>query len=298
MTTEKTNYTNVVKDITDANATNANAENANATNTNAKTSTKKSVEYGMGFDGSESIKWQPETFEAFGKTTRMNSADLSRKIYSHFKQTFHELKGCNVVILANGQIAVELYFERNTEPLPDGKILNLDSLIEPVASNSKTNLYECMQVAQNRRMGKAFTLNNETKLLLSKFMYGGKNANLPNNNRVWGNENVLREVHIPVNDPYRRGYNTDRILVRVAGLDIRKVLQELYGRDIVTKTEANEAGDINYRSDAKYELRFIKAMTDGSFIVNIEQFDSSAIEKIFMQENPIPQQYLGVQMYN
>lgn len=282
MATEKTIFTNVVTD------------GETTTNTNSK----NPVEYGMDFNGSEFIKWQPETFEAFGKTTRMNSADLSRKIYSHFKQTFHELKGCNVVILANGQIAVELYFERNTEPLPDGKIMNLDSLIDPVGSSSRTNLYERMQVTQNRRMGKAFTLNNETKLLLSKFMYGGKNANLPNNNKVWGNENVLREVHIPVNDPYRRGYNTDRILVRVAGLDIRRVLQELYGRDIITKTEANESGDINYRSEAKYEIRFIKAMADGSFVVNIEQFDSAAIEKIFMQENPVPQQYLGVQMYN
>lgn len=282
MATEKTIFTNVV---TDGEATNNN--------------TKNPVEYGMDFDGTETIKWQPETFEAFGKTTRINSADLSRKICAHFKQTFHELKGCNMVVLPNGQIAVELFFERNTEPLPDGKIMNLDSLIDPVGTGStKANLYERMQVTQNRRMGKAFTLNNETKLLLSKFMFGGKNANLPNNNKVWGNENILREVHIPVNDPFRRGYNTDRILVRVTGLDIRRILQEMYGRDIVTKTVSNESGDTNYRSEARYEVRFIKAMVDGSFIMNIEQFDSAAIEKIFMQENPIPQQYLGVQMYS
>ena len=286
MATEKTIFTNVVADVV--------PEGAETTTNN----TKNPIEYGMNFDGSETIKWQPETFEAFGKTTRINSADLSRKIYSHFKQTFHELKGCNMVVLPNGQITVELYFERNTEPLPDGKIMNLDSLIDPVGSGARANLYERMQVTQNRRMGKTFTLNNETKLLLSKFMFGGKNANMPNNNKVWGNENVLREVHIPVNDPYRRGYNTDRILVRVSNFDIRRILQELYGRDIVTKTVANEAGDTNYRSEARYEVRFIKGMVDGSFIMNIEQFDSAAIEKIFMQENPIPQQYLGVQMYN
>lgn len=282
MATEKTKFTNVVSD------------GEVTTNNN----TKNPIEYGMEFDGSESIKWQPEPFEAFGKTTRKNSAELSREIYAHFSQTFHELKGCNMVVLANGQIAVEMFFERNTEALPDGKIMNLDSLVDPVGSGSRANLYERMQVTQNRRMGKTFTLNNETKLLLSKFMYGGKNANLPNNNKVWGNENVLREVHIPVTDPYRRGYNTDRILVRVSGLDIRRILQELYGRDIVTKTVANESGDTNYRSEARYEVRFIKAMVDGSFIMNIEQFDSAATEKIFMQENPIPQQYLGVQMYS
>ena len=282
MATEKTNFSNVVTD-TEA-----------VTNNNPK----NPIEYGMGFDGSESIKWQPETFEAIGKTTRINSAELSRKIYAHFKQTFHELRGCNMVVLPNGQIAVEMFFERNTEPLPDGKIMNLDSLVDPVGAGSRNNLYERMQVTQNRFRGKTFTLNNETKLLLSKFMYGGKNANMPNNNKVWSNENVLREIHIPVTDPFRRGYNTDRILMRVSSLDIHRILQELYGRDIITKTVANESGDTNYRSEARYEVRFIKANTDGTFIMNIEQFDTAAIEKIFMQENPIPQQYLGVQMYS
>lgn len=281
MATETTNFINVVSDgkVTENN------------------NTKNPIEYGMGFDGSESIKWQPETFEAFGKTTRINSAELSRKIYNHFKQTFHELKGVNLVAMPN-QIAVEMYFERNTEPLPDGKIMNLDSLIDPVGSGAKNNMYERMNVVQNRRMGKTFTLNNETRLLLSKFMYGGKNANMPNNNKVWGNENVLRETHIPTNDPFLRGYNTERILVRVSNFDIRRILQELYGKDIVTKTVANETGDTNYRSEARYEVRFVKYANDGTFVMNIEQFDSAAIEKIFMQENPIPQQYLGVQMYN
>ena len=280
MATEKTSFINVVSD-------------GEVTNNN----TKNPIEYGMDFDGSESLKWQPESFEAFGKTTRINSAELSRKICAYFSQTFHELKGCNMVVQPNGQIGVELYFERNNESLPSGKIMNLDSLVEPVGS-SRANLYERMQVTQNRRLGKTYTLNNETRLLLSKFMYGGKAANLPNNNKVWGNEGTLREIHIPVNDPFRRSMNTDRILIRVSNLDIRRILQELYGRDIVTKTVANESGDTNYRSEARYEVRFIKANVDGSFIMNIEQFDSAAIEKIFMQENPIPQQYLGVQMYS
>jgi len=279
MATENTIFTNVVSE-------------GEITNNN----TKNPVEYGNGFDGTEALKWQPETFEAFGKTTRVNSADLSRKICAYFKQTFHEVKGCNMRLLPNGQIAVDLFFERNTESLPAGKIMNLDSLIDPVSG--KGNLYERMQVTQNRRAGKAFTLNNETKLLLSKFMFGGKNANLPNNNKVWGNAEVLSEVHIPVTDPFHRAYNTDRILVRVSGFDIRRLVQEIYGRDIITKTVANESGDTNYRSEARYEVRFIKGLADGSFVMNIEQFDSAAIEAIFMKENPVPQQYLGVQMYS
>lgn len=283
MATEKTNYTNVFRDTEVA------EKNSN---------TKNPVVYDMDFDGSEFVKWQPESFEAFGKTTRMNSAELSRKIYAHFKQTFHELRGVNIIILPNAQIAVEMFFERNTEALPDGKIMNLDCLVDPVGSGAKRNMYESMQVVQNRFHGNTYELNKETKLLLAKYMYGGVNANLPNNKKVWGDKAVHREVHIPVTDQFRRAYNTDRIMIRVSGLDIRRILQELYGKDIVTKTVVNEADDVNYRSEARYEVRFIKANVDGTFVMNIEQFDSAAVEKIFMQENPMPQQYLGIQMYN
>lgn len=282
MATEKTIFTNVVR-------------NEEATTNN---NPKNPITYRDNFKGTEELKFQPETFEAFGKTTRMNSAELSRKIYAHFKQTFHELRGCNLFVMPNGQISVEMFFERNTEPLPDGKIMNLDSLIEPVGAGSRNNLYDRMQVTQNRFRGKTFTLNNETKLLLSKFMYGGKNANMPNNNKIWGNETILREVPIPTNDPFIKGHNTHRILVRVANLDIHRILQEIYGHSMVTKTVAKESGDTNYRSEARYEVRFIKANIDGTFIMNIEQFDSAAIEKIFVQENPLPQMYLGVQMYS
>ena len=275
MATEKTIFTNVV---TDGETTNNN--------------TKNPVEYGLGFDGSESLKWQPETFEAFGKTARINSAELSSKICAHFRQTFHEIKGCNVWIQNNGQIAVDLFFERNTDELPSGKIMNLESLID----NKGGDLFDRVQVTQNRKLGKVFALNNETKLLLSKFMYGGKNANLPNNTKVWGS--VVSEVHIPVADPFRRVYNTDRILVKVTGLDIRRIVQEIYGRDIVTKTVADESGDTNHRDNALYEIRFIKAMPDGSFIMNIEQFSVEAAQEIFIKENPAPQQYLGIQMYS
>ena len=302
MATEKTILNNVVSYVADdeqtTNATDTNTtEDANPQQKNSKSENNR-IDYAMGFDGSEEIKWKPEVFEAFGKTIRMNSAELSRKIYAHFKQTFHELKGCNISILPNSQISVDLYFEKNLEPVPDGKIKNLDSLIEPSSSGPKKNLYECMQVANNRRLGKIFTLNNETRLLLSKFMYGGSKVNLPDS-KVWENETVQREVHIPVtNDPFIRSYNTDRILVRISGIDIRKILQELYGKTIVYKTVTDEHGDINFTANAMYEVRVMKGLPDGTFIMNIEQFDKDAIEKIFMKENPIPQHYLGVQMYN
>jgi hypothetical protein len=277
MATEKTIFNNVVTD----DETNAGVNN-----------TKYPIEYGQDFDGTEELQWQPESFEAFGKTTRIDSAELASKICAHFKQTFHELKGCNLIAHPGNQIAVELYFERNTEECPRDKIMNLESLID----GSSKNLFHRQQAVNNRREGKTFTLNNETKLLLSKFMFGGKNVNLPNS-KVWTRDDTIREIHIPVQSSYYKGYNAERILIRVSNLDIRKILQEMYGYDIVTKTVANENADMNFRSLARYEVHFIKSLADGRFIMNIDQFDSAAIEKIFMQENPVPQQYIGVQMY-
>jgi hypothetical protein len=286
MATEKTNFTNVV---TESN------ENSNEAGTNQN---KSNVPYdNTDFDGTEAIKWQPTPFIAFGKTTRVNSAELAHMISTEFKKTFHDLRGCNIIALPNNQFAVELYFEQNTEPLPEGKIINLKSMIDPV-NTGDNNLYYRQQVVQNRKSGRTFTLNNETRLLLSRFMYGGKNANKPNDKK-WNSEAVVKEIHIPANDPYMyRGRNIERAMLRVTNLDLRRILQELYGHDMVFKTVADADGDMNYRSIAYYEPRFIKANTDGTFIMNIEQFDKKEVENIITRENPIPQYaFLGVRMY-
>ena len=269
----------------------------NVVNEGEPVATKTPISYGHEFEGTEKLKWQPEPFEAFGKTTRMNSAELARKIHGYFKETFHEVIGCNLVYHpTSGQILVELFFERNTLPLESGKIINLDSLIDTSGnSGSNKNIYEQVQAVQNRFTGNVYTLNNETKLLLSKFMYGGEKANLPTNGKWKDN---IHQVKLPANDPYRRTYGTDRIMIKVTGLDIRTILREIYGRYIITKTEVSETEDRNFRSEALYEARFIKPLFDGSFTMNIDQFDADSVKEIFIKENPMPQQYAGVQMYS
>jgi hypothetical protein len=252
------------------------------------------------FDGSEELEWQPAPFKAFGKTTRITSAELAAMISTEFKKTFHEVRGCRITPVPNNNFITELFFERNNEPLPDGKIMNLESLIDPIGAGGSNNLYYRQQVVQNRKLGKTYTLNNETKLLLSKFMFGGKYANKPNDKK-WTNESVMNEVHISAagNDIMYRGRNMERIFIRVV-LDLRRVLQELYGREIITKTISGPDGDTNYRGVASYEPRFIKmSQTDPSFILNIEQFDRTEVEKIIARENPAQfyQNIGGIQMY-
>ena len=196
MATVKTKFTNVVRREEENNTGNQ----------------KNPVKYDNGeFKGTEELEFQSEPFEAFGKTTRLNSGKLAKKIYDHFKQSFHDLRGCNLFIAPNCAICVEMFFEYNTEPVPEGKIKNLVSFND-LKNKATTNLFDRVKATDNRFNGKTFSLNNETKLLLSKFMYGGDKANQPNNEKVWSNKDVVREVPIPATDPFRRTYNTNRIL--------------------------------------------------------------------------------------
>lgn len=230
------------------------------------------------------LEWAPIPFKAFGRTTRVRSDVLSKFIYGEFRKTFHDIRGVNIAYV-NGNFVLELYFENNTEEMKQGTIKNLDNLVvsnHPIGNN---NLLARKRIVNNRINGKTYTLTDETKLLLSDLMYGGREQNKPNNNR-WNQ--FIQEVHVPTNDPFFR--RSERILLRVVGLDFRRVLQKLYGRLMVTETVAQGNGkDVNYRSIAYYEPRYIKANADMTFIMNIECFDKAAVEEFTVRENPIAQ---------
>jgi hypothetical protein len=262
----------------------AKAEAAEKSN-NAEGGEKKKIEMVGSIPADAFLQWSPTPFKAFGATTRINSGVLARMIYASFRKTFHDLRGANIAFI-NGNFVLELYFENNTENMKEGSIRNLVNLVAPDPNNGSntTNLYVRKRIVNNRNYGKTFTLNDETKLLLSDFMYGGRDNNKPTSNR-WNN--YIHEVHIPISDAYyRRG---ERILLRVVGLDLRKVLQMLYGRLMVTETISQGNGkDMNYRAVAFYEPRYIKACTnDPTFILNIEQFDKGAVEEFTARENPV-----------
>ena len=231
------------------------------------------------------LQWTPAAFKAFGCTTRVRSDVLAKMIYGAFSKTFHDRRGANIAFM-NGNFVLELYFENNTEELKSGAIMNLVNLVAPTPNNvSGTNLLARKRVVNNRVNGKTYTLNDETKLLLSDFMYGGRENNKPTSNR-W--HQFIQEVHVPTTDPFFR--SSERILLRVVGLDFRKVLQMLYGRLMVTETVAQGNGkDVNYRAVAYYEPRYIKANADMTFIMNIEQFDKGAVEEFTVRENPLAQ---------
>ena len=225
------------------------------------------------------LEWAPETFKSFGRIARTRNDELCKAIVARLRLTFHDVRGMNLVHTGGNNFMVELFFEKNTEPMPEGKITNLINLVEPMPATSMggNNLLARKRIVNNRIDGKTFTLNDETKLLLSDFMFGGREHNKPNSGN-W-NKNIS-EIHIPNYEPMVFGSRrAERVLVVVRGLDIRKLIQLLYGRTMVTHTVEQGNNTVNYTSNANYELRFIKFNTDATFTLNIEE--------ITVKENPV-----------
>lgn len=239
------------------------------------------------------LKWEPIEFQSFGRISRMTSDELARKIKFAYMETFHDLKGVNVIYTPAG-FEVQLYFEYNPDQVPEGKIRNLVNLTAP--TNTGKNLYYKNQVIQHKVNGESFTLNDETKLLLSDCMFGGREANKPKDPK-W--KNYIKEVHVPLgyNNPFFKPKNATRVMIKVTGLDIRKILQKLYGDDMIVKTINDGDSDMNVHAKAMYEIRYIKGTSNGTFIVNIEQFDVGATQQIVAQENPQIQNTTGIVYY-
>lgn len=240
------------------------------------------------------LDFEPITFEAFGKTTRVNSYELAKMIREMFQKKFHDVIGCNIV-WDGRNFNTTLFFQNNTEPIPDGKIKNLINLQSNEGINSRS-LWDRNQFVQRKVAGDTFALNDATKLLLSDFMYGGRQANKPNNKKAWSQNTFERKV--PASPLlYQRG--AENIIIGVTGLDIKVICHKLYGNTIVTSTEYDEEGSAynNQSKGAFYELRFGKLMQDGSVMINIEQFDRQKVEELTKKENPQIAMYTGVQMF-
>lgn len=287
----KTSVKNVV--TTDSNDTTV-VENANP-------ATEKKITMVGKLPLGAHLDWAPITFESFGRTTRVTNDELSRKIYAAFSESFHDLIGANITCTPGGNggsnFNLELFFEQNTDPRPAGKIENLVNLTSP---NGAKGLFAKNQIVQNRVNNKNFTLNDETRMLLSEFMYGGKDHNKYSDAKTWSK--WIRQIPIPVraySDPFYR--NGDRIVICVGGLDLRRVLQKLYGKEMVISTSTSADGTIvNNTATAFYEVRFIKMSQNGNgtFIMNIEQFDKGAVEFYTARENPQMVQNTGIVYYN
>ena len=249
------------------------------------------TQYQYGFTNNTELRWEPASFYGFGRIMRTTNKDLSLLIKEYYARTFHDIRG--VFIGWDGrQFITSIYFSKNMEMKPDNKIENLVDI--SVAPKGQTSYYALRQALDNKVAGKRYTLNDETKLLLSDICFGGRQNAKPQNAKFWNA--AIKEIWVPAGDIF---YNprAGQLVLSVSGcFDIHRILSKLFGRRMVVETskvkdqQTGEIMDENKYSDAGFEARFIKPVLFNDpnvFIMHIEQFDKAAVEKFNATENPI-----------
>jgi hypothetical protein len=156
------------------------------------------------------------------------------------------------------------------------------------------------RVIRNKAIGRTYELNDETKLLLSDFMRGGRKANMPNS-KNWAR--CVSEIHYPNNTISWNGipqYNGgDDMLIVVRGFDIYALLRLIYGSDMVTMTNHSVDGkEVNIHATAFYAIQYIKTNVKGLPVFVVTQADKEAVERESIAENPYMSQNIGVQMFS
>ena len=262
-------------------------------NEQPKKEKKKIVEYEYGINSESKLTFEHEEFKAFGRFTRITNKDLSLLIKSYLTTILHDLRG--VMIMFDGvNLDTRLYFQKNTAELPNNKIPRIVDLTKP--SNDKS-IFARQKAIYNAKNQNIYTLNDATRVLLSDFMYGGRDANKPKSNRWNDNINQMDMMNglQQTNPNYLQFYaqNVHDIYVEVKGIDLNRLIKVIYGNEMVigsTIKHSKDSGDkvINHMSsNAMYMTRFAKPSNrePGVFYIQIEQFDADSIEAISDSED-------------
>ena len=225
-------------------------------------------------------------FKAIGEIMRISNTELCAIINSYFRPIFHDYVGSYIIPDISGMARTELAFEHNPEPIDgDSKIANVVDL-----TNTHVNdLYARARAIQYRSMGKHYTLNPETKLLLSDIMYGGRDGNKATDDKRW--KQNLREQPQTLNSihPNLIRPDTEHSYVIVSNVDLKLLVREIFGHTMVISTK-NTNGEVeNINAKAYYEVRIAKILPGANnFMLDIIRFDVGGVQQESAKENPYP----------
>lgn len=234
------------------------------------------------------LDWAPRPFDSFGRSTRINSKDLAVMIRSQYQLSFYDCIGC-IIECTNGTFNTTLFFQDKEGKPGDGQIKNLVNVANSQTAYRSNNLYYGMRNLNKRMAGKTYELTDETKILLSDVMYGGRHGK-----RKW-NELVTERV-LRSNQNYYAN-NASQIIVAVTGFNLNYLCRKLFGNRMVTETVREGDKIVNKTAEAKYECLLSNVLQDGSFMIHIDQFDPDKVDKLIRIENPNFIQQTGILMY-
>lgn len=225
----------------------------------------------------------PEEFEVFAKTLHIRSSELCAKITARFKSVFTDYTGTWIEPTGNGKFNVTLIFEKDGSGSTNAKI-NALSFVNKKATSTERFGYG-MDTLAKYKSGKTYELTEDAKDILTPYMTGWFQQQKSKNK--W--DQVYMERRVPA-DRFRYNQQSERVLFMInQSVDINRLLTLIYGNKIVVSTVEDNGKIINKTRDCHYNARINRYTTDGmDIILNIEQFDYSAIEEIVRKENPIP----------
>lgn len=202
----------------------------------------------------------PQPFPTSAKISFMSQAELSMAIKDYLSSFMNDIDGV-MVHTVNGSVAVEVFMAKNTSN-PEGKIESLEEVI-PASRDRKQlaglNYAEKMGIVSDIKAGRKYNVSDDTKKIFANFVFNSylekKNGKMimPVDSKHWTeSRNNLPAIFTEYEDRSdMRGYYVPSafvVKVRVLGLDLNKILQAMYGRDI-------EVDGDHSASDAEYLVR-------------------------------------------
>lgn len=244
---------------------------------------------------STKIKIESIPFDCISKSKVMTSDELATLITSAFKNVLHDLSFSIITYENTGkslQLVLRMYFQYNNKPASDGYNKNVVLVSEGVKI-SEHHMINRMKALQNKVEGKKFTLNDETKLLLSDYMIGGRQLYLPtkNNNNRW--DKSAYEFYDNTNSGYTPYYynnaNSVTPYICVTDLDINKIVSDIFGGTMITSTVKQGDELVNYKCKCRYNIRYIKNLPNSrSISLSVEQYDIGKVEEMNAINNMPP----------
>lgn len=213
---------------------------------------------------------EPEEFDGLIKSKIITSIELAKKINSLFRPTFSDFEGCTLMPDQSGMFQVSLYFKDKGNPGP-AQIKNISSIM--VNTNGKSDVMARITNMNRINSSKKYDLTEQTKQALTEFMFNGV-INYNKNSVNWGQ---------CVTEASENAYNGYSIFVRVANLDIMKIIKKIYGNKI-------------NGSNVEYQMSIIRPTNgqintpNANFLINISQLNTKQVEKLCYEIGMVPVQ--------
>lgn len=206
---------------------------------------------------------EPSEFDGLLKSKLTTTLALSRQVNALFRPVFSDFEGSIVTPNQFGQLDVTLFFKDKGNAM-DGQIKSLVPVTETVTGGGAIDRIMRMNL---RNSAKSYDFSEETKEVLSDFIY------------TRGNSNPKWKEHIY--EQTEQNYNGYTIYVKVLGIDIVRVLKKIYGNKV-------NGSFIDYNVSIIKPIGVDNSGANQNYLVNIQQLDSKQVEKLANEIGIIP----------